>query len=29
MKFAYYGTKFAPRKLLLKIDYRIQTKKEG
>ena len=29
MKFAYYGTKFAPRKLLLKIDYHIQTKKEG
>ena len=29
MKFAYYGTKFAPKKLLLRIDYRIQTKKEG
>lgn len=29
MKAAYYGTKFAPKKLLLRIDYHIQTKKEG
>jgi hypothetical protein len=29
MKLAYYGTKFAPKKTLLKINYHIQTKKEG
>lgn len=29
MKLCYYGTKIIPKKLLLKIDYKIQTKKEG
>jgi hypothetical protein len=29
MKLAYYATKFAPKKMLLKIDYRIQSRKEG
>lgn len=29
MKLCYYGMKFIPRKVLLRIDYKIQTKKEG
>lgn len=29
MKLCYYGMKFIPRKALLRVDYKIQTKKEG
>ena len=29
MKLCYYGMKFVPKKVLLRVDYKIQTKKEG